>query len=177
MKDIKNLSDEELVAFVRSSDKEAYVQVVRRYQEKLLWYVAKIVNDNYKSEDIVQNTFIKAYVNLKSFNTKRKFSSWIYRIAHNEAINHLKKYQKEVSLEGNGWINRIKDEGNLEEKLEKKEARTMLKKVLTLIIVVMAIALVATTVTSAQEPEATDGGLRARGDGIAVERPSGESTA
>jgi hypothetical protein len=49
----------------------------------------------------------------------------------------------------------------------------MLKKVLTLIIVVMAIALVAATAASAQEPEATDGGLRARGDGIAVLRGTG----
>ncbi len=60
----------------------------------------KFIYNNDELEDILQVVFIKAYKNLYGFNTKKKFSSWIYRIAHNEAVNHLKKYSKErISLD------------------------------------------------------------------------------
>ena len=75
MSALVNLSDEELVDFVRKKDKESYIEVVRRYQNKLSRYVNYIIRDENQSDDIVQNTFIKAYKNLHGFNTKRKFSS------------------------------------------------------------------------------------------------------
>ena len=56
------------------------------------------------AEDIVQNSFIKAYRNLYSFNTKKRFSSWIYRIVHNEAINQIKKQKKIISLDDNKFL-------------------------------------------------------------------------
>jgi RNA polymerase sigma-70 factor (ECF subfamily) len=46
----------------------------------------------------VQNTFIKAFINLNSFNTKKKFSTWIYRITHNEAINEVLKHKNEIPI-------------------------------------------------------------------------------
>ena len=56
--------------------------------------------------DVAQDAFIKAYRNLLDFNTKKKFSSWIYRIAHNEGVNFIRKLnrRKEVSLQGLGKI-------------------------------------------------------------------------
>lgn len=94
----KNQTDEELVIIIRSKDKDAYEEIVRRYQERLFRYVVYLTGSKQRAIDIVQETFIKAYINLNSFNIKKKFSAWIYRIAHNEAINFLKKTKKEVSL-------------------------------------------------------------------------------
>ncbi|MFC1710166.1 RNA polymerase sigma factor [Patescibacteria group bacterium] len=127
MKDLKNLSDEDLVLYVCDKEKEAYRLVVERYQGKLLRYVGSLVGDEEKADDIVQETFIKAYVNLRSFNTKRKFSSWIYRIAHNEAINYLKKYRKETKL-SDKQAEKLIGTSNVEEELERKEAVKMLRK-------------------------------------------------
>jgi RNA polymerase sigma-70 factor (ECF subfamily) len=49
----------------------------------------------HESEDLVQEVFLKAYVNIKGFDSSRKFSSWLYRIAHNEFINAIKKKGRE----------------------------------------------------------------------------------
>jgi RNA polymerase sigma-70 factor (ECF subfamily) len=94
----EQLSDEIIVEQVRSVDQELYVLLVERYQHKLLRYAQSLIHDEYKAIDVVQESFIKAFINLKGFDTKKKFSSWIYRIVHNEAMNSVKKYQKEVSL-------------------------------------------------------------------------------
>jgi len=51
----------------------------------------KFVYNPDELEDVLQVVFVKTYKNLFSFNTNKKFSSWIYKIAHNEAINHIKK--------------------------------------------------------------------------------------
>lgn len=73
MEGIKNLSDEELVDYVRKKDKESYAEVIRRYKDKLLRYALYLTEDEDKAEDVVQESFIKAYVNLNGFDTKRNF--------------------------------------------------------------------------------------------------------
>lgn len=98
MSDNEKLSDEEIVERVRSSDQELYAVIIERYQSKLLRYATNVLKDEYKATDVVQESFIKAFVNLHSFNAKMKFSSWIYRIVHNEAINALAKHRHEVPM-------------------------------------------------------------------------------
>jgi RNA polymerase sigma-70 factor, ECF subfamily len=102
--DYSEQSDEKIVEIVRSGNKDIYEELVLRYQSKLFRYVRYLIKDAHKAEDVVQETFIKTYINLRGFNTKRKFSSWIYRIAHNEAINAVKKNRKETFLTEKGWF-------------------------------------------------------------------------
>lgn len=90
---IKELSDETLVGEIVNRDKELYVEVMKRYEVKLSHYLRKFISNSDEIEDVLQVVFIKAYKNLNGFDPKRKFSSWIYRITHNEAINHLRKYK------------------------------------------------------------------------------------
>jgi len=99
MADFNSLTDEELVEYVRSKDQEVYTELVKRYEARLLRYAHSFVHDDHAAQDVVQNAFIKAFINLKGFNTKKKFSSWIYRIVHNESLNELKKNKKEFSLD------------------------------------------------------------------------------
>lgn len=79
---------------VRSSNHDFYAVIIKRYENKLLRYATNLIKDRDKAVDIIQQSFIKAFINLKSFNIKKNFSNWIYRIVHNEGINVLKKYQK-----------------------------------------------------------------------------------
>jgi RNA polymerase sigma-70 factor (ECF subfamily) len=83
---------------VRSFDQELYAILVERYQHKLLRYAKGLIHDEHRAVDVVQESFIKAFINLQGFDIKKKFSSWIYRIVHNEAMNSIKKQKKEISL-------------------------------------------------------------------------------
>lgn len=99
MKDISKLSDEKIVEVVRTKDKEVYAEIIKRYQTKLIRYATYIINDEHAGADAVQESFIKAYVNLNSFNIKKKFSSWIYRIVHNETMNIINKHKKQQPID------------------------------------------------------------------------------
>ncbi len=104
MTSLDDVSDEDLVVVVRESNKELYSEIIRRYHIKLSHYLRKFIRNHDELEDVLQDVFIKAYRNLYGFDTHRKFSSWIYRIAHNEALNHIKKYKKEsISLDEHEW--------------------------------------------------------------------------
>lgn len=98
MKNSRELKDEQIVEIVRTKDKELYVEIVLRYQAKLLRYARYLVQDKIKAAEAVQEAFIKAFINLNSFNPKMKFSSWIYRIVHNEVINVINKNKRERPL-------------------------------------------------------------------------------
>lgn len=98
MSDALKLTDEEIVERVRLNDSDLYAVIIERYKNKLLRYAINLVHDEDRASHIVQDAFIKGYINLNGFNTKKKFSSWIYRIVHNEAMNVVKKYQKEVPI-------------------------------------------------------------------------------
>ena len=91
-------SDADLVAQVIAGDVEVYGELMQRYEAKLLRYVTYVLGGDYASADVVQETFIKAYTNLRSYKSKYSFNAWIYRIAHNTAINVAKKNKKYVAM-------------------------------------------------------------------------------
>jgi len=127
MTDIEKLTDEELIEKIRSNDHNLYAVIIDRYKNKLLRYAINIVHDDDKASHIVQDSFIKAYINLKGFNTNKSFSSWIYRIVHNESINIIKKYHKEVSILDDFDFG---SDENIEEDFEKKEIVIKIEKCL-----------------------------------------------
>lgn len=92
------LTDEQIVAKVQRGDAESFAILVDRYSDKITRYGRKFASNRADIEDLVQEVFIKSYINIQSFDTKRKFSSWLYRIAHNEFINALKKKGREALL-------------------------------------------------------------------------------
>lgn len=101
------LTDEQLVEKVRSSNPELYEEVVKRYEQQLLRYAQYVVKDPDKAADVVQMAFIKAYVNLQSFDISKKLSSWLYRIVHNEAVNIIRKDSRYFSLDGLSFSERL----------------------------------------------------------------------
>lgn len=94
MIDSENLTDDQLVDLSLKDDNNFYY-LMKRYEKKIDSYIRRIANINRESaEDILQEVFIKVYKNLHGFNKNFKFSSWIYRIAHNEMISYLRKNRK-----------------------------------------------------------------------------------
>ncbi|MCF6276293.1 MAG: RNA polymerase sigma factor [Candidatus Magasanikbacteria bacterium] len=87
----KNKTDEELVKL--SLQKQDYfLCLMEKYEGRLISYVMRISSFNREdAEDVLQEVFVKAYFNLNNFDTKLKFSSWIYRITHNQTISQFRK--------------------------------------------------------------------------------------
>lgn len=87
---IASLGDEQLVSEALRS-RDAFALLVQRYQERLARYVRRLgVFRTEDVEDILQNVFLKIYRNLNGFDPRLKFSSWAYRIAHNETISFFR---------------------------------------------------------------------------------------
>lgn len=91
---MKEKSDEEIAREVQKGKIEAFGFLVDRYEEKINRYLQKFISQKEDREDLVQNIFLKVFENIQSFDSKRKFSTWIYAIAHNELVNFLKKKKK-----------------------------------------------------------------------------------
>jgi RNA polymerase sigma-70 factor (ECF subfamily) len=84
-------TDEALAERLQKGDKSVFVFFMQRYETKLLRYGRKFLPRTEDIQDIVQEVFLSAYVNIRSFDTDQKFSPWMYRIAHNAFVNELKK--------------------------------------------------------------------------------------
>jgi RNA polymerase sigma-70 factor, ECF subfamily len=111
------VNDTEIVDRVIGADLDAYAEIIDKYENKLQRYVSYLIGDTTLAKDVVQETFIKAYQNLQGFNRAFKFSSWIYRIAHNEAMNAVKKNRDQLSedIELNKELSYV---SNIEERID-----------------------------------------------------------
>ncbi|MFA6992363.1 MAG: RNA polymerase sigma factor [Candidatus Gracilibacteria bacterium] len=102
MRDISIKTDAEVVKFVLR-DNRFFEDLVQRYEKKLFRYVFRISGLCKETiEDLLQEIFIKVYQNLNDYDDQFSFSSWIYRIAHNTAVSHLrdgKRNMKVLSME------------------------------------------------------------------------------
>jgi len=96
----KNI-DTELIRQFKNGDIRGYNEIVRKYQRQVYWIIRKIVQDHDETDDITQEVFIKVHSALKDFREESNLFTWLYRIATNFALNHVKKVKVKntVSLE------------------------------------------------------------------------------
>jgi RNA polymerase sigma-70 factor, ECF subfamily len=92
---MEDLTDEFVAKLVQQGDIHSFGILVERYEEKLQRYAKRFLFGYEDAQDTVQDVFLKAYTNLRSFDVNLKFSPWIYRIAHNEFINAIRKKGRE----------------------------------------------------------------------------------
>ena len=84
-------TDQELVA-AALSDKHAFSEIVHRYEDPIRRYARRLgCADGDDTDDVLQEIFLKVYISLNDYDTDLKFSSWLYRIAHNEVISFFRK--------------------------------------------------------------------------------------
>jgi RNA polymerase sigma-70 factor (ECF subfamily) len=93
-------ADESRLAFLaRNGDRKAFVEIVTRYQKKIMKLGFRMLNQRQEAEDVAQETFLKVYNNLARYDGKFKFSTWIYRIATNICIDRLRRRKEQMSLD------------------------------------------------------------------------------
>ena len=77
---------------------KAFKSLVQEYKERLYWHIRKLVLDHDDANDVVQNTFIKVYLNINKFKGESSLFTWMYRIATNESINFIKSKSSKMGL-------------------------------------------------------------------------------
>ncbi len=92
MRHTTSLTDAELVERTLSGSADAFRQLVERFQRPVLSVISRMVGDPALAEDLAQEVFIKAYRKLHTFDRRRKLSSWLFKIAHNATIDHLRRF-------------------------------------------------------------------------------------
>ena len=94
------MTEARLVAQALAGAQSAFEQIVRRYQRPVINFIARVTGDRAGAEDLAQETFVKAFRALHTFDTTRRFSSWLLRIAHNAAVDALRRSRStEVPLD------------------------------------------------------------------------------
>jgi RNA polymerase sigma-70 factor (ECF subfamily) len=97
---MSKLTDSQLAARAAGGSSAAFHELVRRFERPILSLIQRMVHDPALAEDLAQETFVKAYRKLDSFDPARKLSSWLFKIAHNTTLDHLRrKHPRTVPLE------------------------------------------------------------------------------
>lgn len=94
------MREEEIIENLQKGIKtdKAFQALISKHKIRLYWHIRTIVKTHEDADDILQNTFIKVFKNIKSFKGDSKLFSWMYRIATNESITFLKKKAKKMKL-------------------------------------------------------------------------------
>ena len=99
--DLASQTDQEIVALARDGREAAYRELIRRYERPVFSLILRMVRDRQLAEDLSQETFIKALNAIATYRPEFKFSSWIFKIANNAAIDHLRRREVDtLSLDG-----------------------------------------------------------------------------
>lgn len=89
----------EKIKRVKKGDQAAYEEVVEIFQNRIYQHCFRMIGNIHEAEDLAQEVFIRAYVNIHSFDNSRNFSTWIYRIATNLTIDRLRKRKPDYYLD------------------------------------------------------------------------------
>ena len=122
-----DVSDKELVREVQAGNREAYSQLVMRYERSLRAVIAQIVSDIHVAEDLAQDAFVKAFQNLNRLQNPARFGPWLYKIARNEALMWIRRRPKITEGSLSEDMSLEQSNGQLSEASEK-----LLKAVMTL---------------------------------------------
>ncbi len=133
-RDYSQKSDEEL-AVLALGDPGLFSHLIERYQEKLARYIRRISGVSIQeTEDLLQDVFIKVYQNLNDFDDSLKFSSWIYRVAHNETISNFRRKkarpQNAILEDSQEFLSRLASDFNLEKEINRRELKDTVGKAL-----------------------------------------------
>lgn len=91
LKNIGAIADSDLVSRAVAGREDGFEELVRRYQRPIASYVYRMVGNYEASLDLAQDIFIKVYASLSRYRSEYKFSTWIYKIAHNAAVDYLRR--------------------------------------------------------------------------------------
>lgn len=111
-------TDEQLVVEIQEGNLLSFEILVRRYQNRVIGFVNRIVFDSKTAEEVAQDAFLKTYKKIDKINTQKKFSTFLFEVAKNTAIDYWRKKKKEISLSENFSV----VGASVEEKIDVQEA-------------------------------------------------------
>ena len=111
-----------------STQEAAFRSLMSQYKERLYWHIRKIALNHDDADDILQNTFIKIYKNINSFNEDSKLYTWIYRIATNEAITFINKRAKTMHVDISDMQYKMAEQLQEDDLYDGDEIQLMLQK-------------------------------------------------
>jgi RNA polymerase sigma-70 factor (ECF subfamily) len=132
---IKSLTDGELIETAIRGGEDSFEELVRRYQRPITGYIYRMLNNYDASLDVTQEVFIKVYNSLERYSSEYKFSTWLYRIAHNAAIDYMRRNsvnQQSLETENADGTYQLQIESaqpNPEQERERSELRTEIETV------------------------------------------------
>lgn len=112
---VPELSDKELIDSTLSGNDYSFSQLMNRYQDLIFTLAVRITKNDQIAEEVAQDTFIRAYKSLKSFEHKSKFSTWLYKIGYNLSLNALKKENRSKEFFSDQDLQESERGGNLVE--------------------------------------------------------------
>jgi RNA polymerase sigma-70 factor (ECF subfamily) len=124
----KTNNDTEFIRLFKQGDIRGYNEIVRKYQKQVYWVIRKMVLDHDEADDITQEVFIKVHSSLKDFREESNLFTWLYRIATNYSINHLKKVKTRNTVSVEVVVEQIEStDKNADETLDETERRKVLE--------------------------------------------------
>ena len=100
LENLRDLTDGELIAKAISGREDTFEELVRRYQRPITTYVYRMLGNYDAALDVTQEVFIKVYNSMSRYSSDYRFSTWLYKISHNAAIDYLRRHSRyEQSLE------------------------------------------------------------------------------
>lgn len=96
-----NYNEAEIIGLLQEEEtrRTAFEKIVKEYSEQLYWQIRRMVIAHEDANDLLQNTFMKAWSSLAYFRAEAKLSTWLYRIALNECLNFLNRQKQTVELD------------------------------------------------------------------------------
>ncbi|MDE7385958.1 MAG: sigma-70 family RNA polymerase sigma factor [Muribaculaceae bacterium] len=137
MQNLKQLTDEQLVAAYANGSNEAFDTLLNRHSSRVYSYIQRIVKDSALADDIFQETFVKAITTIKQgrYQESGKFSAWITRIAHNLIIDTFRQEKSENTFsadndEADIFNRRDLSDGNIEDSLVQDQIHTDVRRIM-----------------------------------------------
>ncbi len=102
---------QDLMRLVQSGDDEAFRELVRRYKEPITRFALRMLNDHDKAVDVAQETFINVFTHAAGYRPVASFTGWLYRIAHNLAVNELRRQKREPRFSLDAGLDPSREDG------------------------------------------------------------------
>ena len=123
-----SVTDEHVISRVLLGEKDAYEIIIRRYNSRLYKIARTYVRDEDDIEDILQETYVKAYLKLSKFEGRAKLGTWLIRILINEALACVNKQSRKSTLADDLLVEKIEREQSIEQKIIQNNVKDILEK-------------------------------------------------
>ena len=131
---MKNISDQELIDSIKNGNHSDYSVLVDRYKNKAFSMLKRMLRNEFDAEEVLQDSFLKAFRSLETFKGEAKFSTWFYRIVYNSALTKLSSKRRKIEQEMSSVEDHLELESNFNSiDAEKKNISELVNEMINLL--------------------------------------------